>query len=92
MFNEIDLDKDKCLSYDELKELMTNIKFGIIPYDADIAALKIMEELDVSGDHFISEEEFVTGLSKWLSSIYKTKHDSEEDEEDDYQVYNSYPF
>lgn len=65
---------------------MTNIKFGIIPYDAETAALKIMEELDVNRDQLISEEEFVTGLSKWLNSIYNTKHDSEEDEDDDYQV------
>ncbi|KAL8505761.1 hypothetical protein ACS0TY_016832 [Phlomoides rotata] len=85
LFNEIDLDKDNCLSYYELKELMTNIKFGIIPYDAETVASKIMEELDVSGDQLISEKEFVDGLSKWLNSIYNTKHDSEEDEDDDYQ-------
>ncbi|KAK4486672.1 hypothetical protein RD792_006730 [Penstemon davidsonii] len=51
LFKEIDLDKDDTISYFELKELMTNMKFGIIPYDVDEAASKIMEELDISGDH-----------------------------------------
>lgn len=46
----------------------------------------MMEELDVSGDQFISEEEFVTGLSKWLNTIRNTHHNSEEAEEDSYQV------
>ncbi|XP_073123502.1 sodium/calcium exchanger NCL1-like [Henckelia pumila] len=85
LFKKIDLDKDDCISYDELKQLMTNIKFGMMTYDADIAASKIMEELDVSGDHLIDEEEFVMGLSKWLSTTYNQKPDSEKTEEEYYQ-------
>ncbi|KAL8046619.1 hypothetical protein ABFX02_08G188700 [Erythranthe guttata] len=83
LFKKIDLDDDNCLSYFELKELINNIKFGIIPYDADTVASKIMEELDISGDHLISEEEFVTGLTKWLNTIYNLHHNSEENEEED---------
>ncbi|XP_075477746.1 sodium/calcium exchanger NCL2-like [Primulina tabacum] len=85
LFKKIDLDKDDCISYDELKQLMTNMKFGMITYDADIAASKIMEELDASGDHLIDEEEFVMGLSRWLSTTYNPKLDSEKTEEDYYQ-------
>ncbi|KAL0443577.1 UNVERIFIED_CONTAM: Sodium/calcium exchanger NCL1 [Sesamum latifolium] len=85
LFKDIDLDKDDCISYFELKELMTNIKFGIIPYDADVAASKIMEELDISGDQLIDEEEFVTGLSRWLNTARNQSPNSDESEEDDYQ-------
>ncbi|KAK4398340.1 Sodium/calcium exchanger NCL1 [Sesamum angolense] len=85
LFKDIDLDKDDCISYFELKELMTNIKFGIIPYDADVAATKIMEDLDKSGDQLIDEEEFVTGLSRWLSTAQNQSPDSDESEDNDYQ-------
>ncbi|KAK4439143.1 Sodium/calcium exchanger NCL1 [Sesamum alatum] len=85
LFKDIDLDKDDCISYFELKELMTNIKFGIIPYDADVAASKIMEELDISGDQLIDEEEFVTGLSRWLNTAHNQSPNSDETEDDDYQ-------
>ncbi|PIN16027.1 Calmodulin and related proteins (EF-Hand superfamily) [Handroanthus impetiginosus] len=85
LFKDIDLNKDNRLSYFELKELMTNINFGISPYDPDIAASKIMEELDISGDQLISEKEFVTGLSKWLNCVYNLNHSSDETEDDNYQ-------
>ncbi|KAG8386379.1 hypothetical protein BUALT_Bualt03G0142700 [Buddleja alternifolia] len=83
LFTEIDLDKDDCISYNELKELVTNVKFGIIPYDADAAASKIMEELDVSGDQLIDEDEFIKGLSKWLTSNHNQSANPEENEEED---------
>lgn len=34
--------------------------------DSDEVVDKLMEELDISGDQMIDEEEFVTGVSKWL--------------------------
>ncbi|KAK4486675.1 hypothetical protein RD792_006733 [Penstemon davidsonii] len=70
LFKDIDLDKDDFISYSELKDLMTNIKYGIIPNDTDAAASKMMEELDISGDHLINEDEFIIGLSKWLNTAY----------------------
>ncbi|KAK4439142.1 Sodium/calcium exchanger NCL2 [Sesamum alatum] len=70
LFKDIDHDKDDFISHSELKDLMMDIKFGIIPNDIDAAASKMMEELDVSGDQLVNEEEFVTGLSKWLKSSY----------------------
>ncbi|KAK4486674.1 hypothetical protein RD792_006732 [Penstemon davidsonii] len=70
LFKDIDLDKDDFISYSELKDLMTNIKYGIIPNDTDAAASKMMEELDISGHHLINEDEFIIGLSKWLNTAY----------------------
>ncbi|XP_047969082.1 sodium/calcium exchanger NCL2-like [Salvia hispanica] len=83
LFNDIDLDKDNCISYLELEELISSMKSGIIPYDPSTAAAKIMEELDVNADQLISEEEFVAGLSKWLNTIYK--HKSAQTQNQDYQ-------
>ncbi|XP_022877451.1 sodium/calcium exchanger NCL2-like [Olea europaea var. sylvestris] len=85
LFKEIDLDKDDTISYHELRKLMTNMRSGILPYDADAAASKIMKELDMSGDHLIDEEEFVTGLSKWLKTTSNPYASSEKSEEDDYK-------
>ncbi|KAL2476399.1 sodium/calcium exchanger family protein/calcium-binding EF hand family protein [Abeliophyllum distichum] len=85
LFKDIDQDKDDTVSYDELRDLMNNIKRGILPFDVDAAASKIMEELDKSGDRVIDEEEFVTGLSKWLNTTYNPTRGSEKSEDDDYQ-------
>lgn len=64
-----------------------NIKSGNIPLDVDESVNKLVEELDTSGDHMINEEEFVTGLTKWMNK----SHDSQglpslESEDDLYQV------
>ncbi|KAL2496454.1 sodium/calcium exchanger family protein/calcium-binding EF hand family protein [Forsythia ovata] len=85
LFKDIDQDKDDTVSYDELRDLMNNIKFGILPFDADAAASKLMEELDKSGDRVIDEEEFVTGLSKLLNTTYNPTRGSEKSEDDDNQ-------
>ncbi|KAK6157343.1 hypothetical protein DH2020_011591 [Rehmannia glutinosa] len=89
LFKDIDHDKDDFISYSELRDLMMDIKFGNIPHDTDAAASKIMEELDISGDQLINEEEFVTGLSKWMNTTHINQTPiSEEniDSDSDYQV------
>lgn len=87
LFNDVDLDKDNYLSFSEVKELISSMKMGIIPYDSNTAAAKIMEELDINSDHLITEEEFVAGLSKWLSTMYnKHKPQESEGDDEDYQV------
>ncbi|XP_073156727.1 sodium/calcium exchanger NCL2-like [Henckelia pumila] len=85
LFKDIDLDQDNCLSYSELKQLVTDIQVGILPGDADIAASKMMEELDINGDQMINEEEFVMGLSKWLNLTYNQNPISEKSEDHNYQ-------
>ncbi|KAK9269651.1 hypothetical protein L1049_001429 [Liquidambar formosana] len=69
LFEKIDLDGDNCISQPELKQLIMDLKFGDIPLDADEAVSKMMEEFDTSGDHLISEEEFVAGFAKWLNPL-----------------------
>ncbi|KAK9265345.1 hypothetical protein L1049_027214 [Liquidambar formosana] len=69
LFEKIDLDGDNCISQTELKRLIMNLKFGDMPLDVDKAVSKMMEEFDTSGDHLISEEEFVAGFAKWLNPL-----------------------
>ncbi|KAA8523970.1 hypothetical protein F0562_010599 [Nyssa sinensis] len=66
LFEKVDRNKDNYISQTELKELISDIKFGKILLDADEAVGKIMEELDVNKDQMISEEEFISGFSNWL--------------------------
>ncbi|KAF7141178.1 hypothetical protein RHSIM_Rhsim06G0204500 [Rhododendron simsii] len=66
LFEGIDLDKDNCISQSELRLLVGDIKFHNVSLDSDEVVDKLMEELDISGDQMINEEEFVTGVSKWL--------------------------
>ncbi|PIN20882.1 Calmodulin and related proteins (EF-Hand superfamily) [Handroanthus impetiginosus] len=70
LFKNFDHDDDDQISILELKDLIMDIKFGMTPQDIDDAASRIMEELDISGDQLLNEDEFVSGLSKWL----KEKH------------------
>ncbi|KAL7087592.1 hypothetical protein ACP275_13G076100 [Erythranthe tilingii] len=86
LFKNIDHDKDDLISYSELRDLMMDIKFGSIQDDTDEAATKMMEELDISGDKLINEDEFVTGLSNWLNaiSINQTPKPEQINEDSDY--------
>ncbi|CAB4307801.1 unnamed protein product [Prunus armeniaca] len=87
LFEKIDLDGNNNISQAELKELIADIKFGKIPGDVDESVVKLIEELDTSGDKMISEEEFVTGLTKWINKSHGTQppSSSHESEDDIYQ-------
>ncbi|XP_051126363.1 sodium/calcium exchanger NCL2-like [Andrographis paniculata] len=89
LFKDIDLDNDDCISYEELKQLVSSIV--IPPYDSDMAASRMMEELDVNKDRTINEDEFVSGLSRWLTAPHCHPNtasmiiDQEATEEENYQ-------
>ncbi|WOH05898.1 hypothetical protein DCAR_0625321 [Daucus carota subsp. sativus] len=69
LFENMDLDKDNSLSQEELKKLIVQVNFGKIPWDADEIVGKMMEQLDVNGDQFINEDEFISGFLKWLRCL-----------------------
>ncbi|KAL2466793.1 sodium/calcium exchanger family protein/calcium-binding EF hand family protein [Abeliophyllum distichum] len=81
LFKDIDKDNNDFISCTELKDRMNNMKPGVVTFDLDAVASKMMEELDISGDQLISEDEFDTGLSKWLNTTYNQNPDSEDSEE-----------
>ncbi|XP_024159033.1 sodium/calcium exchanger NCL [Rosa chinensis] len=83
LFEQIDLDGNNNISEAELRELIMNIKSGNIPLDVDESVNKLVEELDTSGDHLINEEEFVTGLTKWMNKSHDTQTLSSLESEDD---------
>ncbi|KAM1311226.1 hypothetical protein PS1_007708 [Malus domestica] len=85
LFEKIDLDGNNYISQSELRKLIGDIKFGKIPGDVDESVVKLIEELDTSGDQLISEEEFVTGLTKWINKSNDQAPPSLESEDDIYQ-------
>ncbi|KAK4803854.1 hypothetical protein SAY86_003671 [Trapa natans] len=68
LFEEMDDDGDSRISQAEVIKIMAKIKFDKAAINVDEAAVKMMEMLDASGDRHIDEEEFVSGLAKWLDS------------------------
>ncbi|XAR56499.1 hypothetical protein NMG60_11037016 [Bertholletia excelsa] len=83
LFENTDRDKDNCISQSELKDLIVNIKFPNISLATDEALERIMDELDTSRDQSISEEEFITGLSKLLPYAQQVQGNSTDEK---YQV------
>ncbi|KAK4363968.1 hypothetical protein RND71_015326 [Anisodus tanguticus] len=66
LFESIDHNEDNVISRAELRQLITNIKFGAAPLDLDEKVDRIIKQFDVSGDEMISVEEFITGFSQYL--------------------------
>ncbi|XP_027061163.1 sodium/calcium exchanger NCL2-like [Coffea arabica] len=85
LFDSIDEDKDNRISFSELKTLLTEINFGPTSLSVDDAVAKMMEELDTDGDRMLNEEEFATGLSKWLQKNDNASTNSKESEDENFQ-------
>ncbi|KAK6229350.1 hypothetical protein SCA6_018301 [Theobroma cacao] len=83
LFEKIDSDGDNCISQHELKELISDVKFGQVPLDANEVVTKVIEELDTSGDRRIDQQEFVMGISKWLKTSEKEASPSSFESQDD---------
>ncbi|BFG29105.1 hypothetical protein CerSpe_153790 [Prunus speciosa] len=67
LFNTIDQDGDRFLSYSELSALIVGIRFDEIELNKNDAVDKVMKDFDTSRDSKISVEEFKVGVSKWLN-------------------------
>lgn len=66
LFHKYDADKNKVLSQSELKSLIQTVKFGDWKVNHDEIVETVMKDLDLNGDQEVSEQEFVSGLTKWL--------------------------
>lgn len=51
--------------------MIQNIRFGKFPLDHDLVAENVMKDFDKDGDQMISEQEFISGFTKW---IHKATH------------------
>ncbi|OVA14494.1 EF-hand domain [Macleaya cordata] len=67
LFMTIDLDGDACLSFSELQALIVGIRFEEIEFDQADAVQKVLSDFDTSRDGYIDCNEFVKGISKWLT-------------------------
>lgn len=66
MFTTIDENKDGSLTHGELRALVVGIQFEEIDLDHDDAVKRIMVDFDTSNNQLIDEEEFVSGVCRWL--------------------------
>eukprot|EP00268_Persea_americana_P005394 TRINITY_DN11803_c1_g1_i3.p1 TRINITY_DN11803_c1_g1~~TRINITY_DN11803_c1_g1_i3.p1 ORF type:complete len:390 (-),score=51.12 TRINITY_DN11803_c1_g1_i3:810-1979(-) len=67
IFQRIDQDSNEYISPAELRALIVGIDFHGINLNADDAVMIVMRDFDTSHDNKISKDEFITGLSKWLT-------------------------
>ncbi|TXG47517.1 hypothetical protein EZV62_026811 [Acer yangbiense] len=74
LFRKIDKNKDTYISNDELRALILGIQIEGVGLDEDDFDAKVMEVFDISGDSHINENEFVTGLTEWLTNQHKFFH------------------
>jgi len=66
IFNLVDLDKGGTISKDELKQLMTTL--GLKPSQDELNAM--VDEIDADGNGEIDFDEFVTVMSRKVSTSY----------------------
>ncbi|KAK0579493.1 hypothetical protein LWI29_027099 [Acer saccharum] len=83
LFRKIDKNKDTYISNDELRALILGIQIEGVGLDEDDFDAKVMEVFDNSGNSHINENEFVTGLTGWLTNQPKFfHHDSKKTSEE----------
>lgn len=67
LFDERDEDRDKVISFHELKQFLKEIKFRqAASSDDEATTAQMMADFDVDSDDKITMDEFVTGMTKWL--------------------------
>ncbi|KAK1389276.1 putative sodium/calcium exchanger membrane region, EF-hand domain pair [Heracleum sosnowskyi] len=72
LFLEVDQDRNNFISFDELKELLREIRFRNSNWDKDKKIAEVMKEFDLNGDKNVTMDEFVKVFSKWLDDTKST--------------------
>lgn len=89
LFEERDNDKDKVISFGELKEFLKEIKFRKVD-DEDNTTAQMMKDFDKDSDEKITMDEFVSGMTKWLDDTkdaMNKRYHSVKSLKDMYQVF-----
>ncbi|KAM3744815.1 hypothetical protein ACB098_06G079900 [Castanea mollissima] len=87
LFSSIDENHNNCISDSELRALMVGIIFDEIVLDQNDAVNKIMNDFDTSGNSTLEEDEFVSGISRWLK---KTMRAAARNRGSDTKVFNDF--
>ncbi|CAD5188374.1 unnamed protein product [Musa acuminata subsp. malaccensis] len=69
LFHKIDQNKNQLISPSELRAFIIGLKIHEVNLDNDVVVDKIMKEFDTSHDGNIQEEEFIKGISKWITKV-----------------------
>lgn len=73
LFKEFDRDGDKSITTDELKQLISSVKFGEFQMKEEDVLKALFKDFDEDNNNIIDEPEFVEGVKKWLSkAIFDT--------------------
>ncbi|KAF6177163.1 hypothetical protein GIB67_025500 [Kingdonia uniflora] len=72
LFQTMDFDHSHHLSASEIRALIIGIQFEEVDLDHEAAVKKVMSDFDTSSDAYVSEEEFVQGISKWLNEAKRS--------------------
>ncbi|KAL8468164.1 hypothetical protein ACS0TY_031417 [Phlomoides rotata] len=67
LFKEFDRDGDKAITTDELKQLISSVKFGEFQMKEEDVLKELFKDFDEDNNNIIDEPEFVEGVKKWLS-------------------------
>lgn len=72
LFGTIDLDSDGYLSVTDLRTLVIGIQFDAADLDIDETVTMVMTDFDTTRDCQIDLEEFVSGMSRWLTKAKRS--------------------
>ncbi|KAK9064278.1 hypothetical protein SSX86_015658 [Deinandra increscens subsp. villosa] len=73
IYKGLDVNLDGRVSNSELKTLILGIQLQEDGKISDDLVQKVMDQLDISGDEFIQENEFVRILTKWVNQARKSQ-------------------
>lgn len=72
IYDGLDINHDGKVSNAELKTLILGIQLQQDGKISDDQVQKVMDQLDISGDEFIQENEFVRILTKWVKEARRS--------------------
>ncbi|KAK4721200.1 hypothetical protein R3W88_011433 [Solanum pinnatisectum] len=72
LFHKLDDDHNSYLTPSELEKLTENVKFRQARLNHKTSVKEIMKDFDQNDDHMIDENEFLRGVTYWLSNAKQT--------------------
>ncbi|XAR56497.1 hypothetical protein NMG60_11037013 [Bertholletia excelsa] len=79
LFKMIDGNSDRTISLQELRAFIVGMSFDDINFHQNDAAERVMRDFDKSNDNEIDFNEFVDGISRWLSEATRNGPSSDAD-------------
>lgn len=72
LFETIDVNSNGYLSVTDIRALIIGIQFDAADLDIDETVKSVMKDFDATGDSQIDMNEFVSGMSRWLTKAKRS--------------------